>query len=389
VSARARAVAGGCAVGTSIGWPLTNVGAVAEELAAEYGVALATVGLFTTALFVVHVLMQIPAGRLVDRLGARRVAFLALAIGVAANGLALLAPEPGLAIAMRALAGFGTAFGFVAGIDYVRTQSGSPFAQGLFGGISLGAGGLALLVLPAIEDGLGWRAPFLTAAVIAGLAAAVLAFGPADPPRPARFSRLQAGGTSVLRDTRIYRICVVYMASFGLTVVLSNWVVTLLTRAGDYSDAAAGAVGSLILTGGIVSRPLGGHLARVYPGRTRIFVAGSFAASLVGTAGLATAGPPALTGPAALLLGLAAGIPFAASFGTATRIRPDAPAVAAAMVNMSANIVIVACTPLLGLAFSLPGDGRIGFAAVAGLWLAAIAVTPSAHELDHATRPGG
>jgi hypothetical protein len=57
------------------------------------------------------------------------------------------------------------------------------------------------------------------------------------------------------------------------------------------------------------------------------------------------------------------------------------------MVNMSANLVVVFCTPLLGLAFSLPGDGRIGFAAACGLWLAAIAVTPGARELDGAPRP--
>jgi nitrate/nitrite transporter NarK len=361
---------------------LTNIGAVADELAHDYGVALATVGLFTTALVAVHVAMQIPAGKLIERIGPRRVVFLSLVVTGTTNLVAMIAPEPGLAIAMRALAGFGTAFGFVGGIDYVRSQGGSPFAQGLFGGISLGAGGLALVVLPPLEDALGWRAPFASAAVIAGLASFALAASPADVPRPSRATWSEAAAQSIFRDTRIYRICVVYMASFGLTVVLSNWIVTLLTRAGDYSHAAAGAVGSLILVGGIVSRPLGGHLARLHPERTRAIVASAFAVSLLGTVGIATAGPPALTAVASLVLGLAAGIPFASSFGTATRIRPDAPAVAAAMVNMSANLVIVACTPLLGLAFSLPGDGRIGFAAVAGLWLVAILITPTAKELD-------
>ena len=56
------------------------------------------------------------------------------------------------------------------------------------------------------------------------------------------------------------------------------------------------------------------------------------------------------------------------------------------MVNMSGNLVIVFCTPLLGLAFSLPGDGRIGFAAAAAIWLATLALLPLVRELDTAPR---
>jgi MFS family permease len=377
-----RATIGGCALGTSIGWPLTNVGAVADAIRHDYGVPLATVGLFTTALFVVHTAMQIPAGKAVDALGARRVATASLAINLATNALALLAPNPALAIAMRALSGFGTAFGFVAGIDYVRSQGGSAFTQGLFGGISLGAGGVALAVVPQAEHWLGWRAPFLTQVILTAAAALVLLVGPPDSAgvRPTR--QPGAGDPGIFADRRIYRICVVYMASFGLSVVLSNWVVSLLTRAAGYSDGVAGAIGSLILVGGVVSRPLGGYLTRARPDRTRAVLAVAFVVSLAGTAILATAGSPALSVLGALLFGLAAGIPFAPSFAAATRIRPDAPAVAAAMVNMSANAVIVACTPLLGLSFSLPGDGRIGFAASTVFWLFALVVLPRARELD-------
>ncbi len=40
--------------------------------------------------------------------------------------------------------------------------------------------------------------------------------------------------------------------------------------------------------------------------------------------------------------------------------------------------VIIAATPLLGLTFSLPGSGRIGFAVAAGVCLVALAVVPGA-----------
>ena len=54
----------------SAGWSLANVGAVAERTSAAYGVGLAVVGLFTTALVLTHAAMQIPAGKLCDRFGA-------------------------------------------------------------------------------------------------------------------------------------------------------------------------------------------------------------------------------------------------------------------------------------------------------------------------------
>ena len=79
---------------------------------------------------------------------------------------------------------------------------------------------------------------------------------------------------------------------------------------------------------------------------------------------------------AAIVAGTAAGLPFAAVFTAAQRLRPDAPGSAVGLVNGVAILVILAGTPLLGLTFSLPGDGRIGFAVLAGLWAAALAVVP-------------
>ena len=71
-----------------------------------------------------------------------------------------------------------------------------------------------------------------------------------------------------------------------------------------------------------------------------------------------------------VIAGLAAGIPFASAFAGAARMRPDAPGAAVGLVNMIAAVTILVGTPLLGLSFSLPGDGRVGFAVVAVLWAA-------------------
>jgi hypothetical protein len=57
------------------------------------------------------------------------------------------------------------------------------------------------------------------------------------------------------------------------------------------------------------------------------------------------------------------------------------------LVNMAGNLVIVAGTPLLGISFGLPGDGRVGFAAVAALWAAALLALPRASELGTPRAP--
>jgi hypothetical protein len=95
------------------------------------------------------------------------------------------------------------------------------------------------------------------------------------------------------------------------------------------------------------------------------------AVSLVGTAAgsllLAVGGPLALSAVGAFVLGLMAGLPFAVIFAAAQRARPDAPAAAIALVNACAVLTILVGTPLAGLAFDLPGDGRVAFAVIAGL----------------------
>ena len=74
----------------------------------------------------------------------------------------------------------------------------------------------------------------------------------------------------------------------------------------------------------------------------------------------------------AVVMGLAAGVPFAILFAAAQRVRPDAPGAAVALVNACGVATILVGTPLAGLAFDLPGDGAVAFAAIACLAAAAL-----------------
>jgi NNP family nitrate/nitrite transporter-like MFS transporter len=374
------AVAGGCAAGLASGWNVGNIGAVATQLSTSYGVGLATVGLFTTALFVTHLLFQVPAGRASDRHGERRVALVGLAIIVCFNALALIGPYPALAVVARTLVGVGTGLAFVSGSAYVRVQGGSPFAQGLFGGVALGGGGLALAIVPSVEDAIGWRAPWVTAIVVGAAGLVILAAAPKDVARK-RTARPETTPAGVMRERRLYRLAVLYAASLGLSIVVGNWVVTLLHRNGGLSKSTAGLVGALTLVLGVATRPLGGWILHERPRWVRAAVAGSLVAGALGTVALTVSKPIGLAVVGAALIGLAAGIPFAPSFTGAALMRPDAPAAAVGFVNGAAAFVTLVGTPLIGLTFSLPGDGRLGFAILAAGWLVALLALPSKTQL--------
>ena len=355
-----RALIAGSALAFTAGFNLVNVGAVADTAARQYNVGLGVIGLFTTALFVSHAGMQVPMGRLCDRFGARLVGLLGLVDVAVASTIALGWRQAWFAIALRLVVGFGTAAAFVGGSDYVRSMSGSPVAIGFFGAVSMAGGGLGVAVLPLFAN---WRTPFVSAALVAAVGVVLVLIAPGEAPRPPRVRE------RTVVDRRLLPLGVMHAASFGLSVVLGNWVVTLLHRAGGVSEHAAGFAGALVLFLGLLSRPLGGRLI----GRIGILRA-SFLASAAGTAALAVASPFPLAVAGAIVVGLAAGLPFAPAFAGAARVRPDAPGAAIGFVNLIAAVTILVGTPLLGLTFSLPGDGRIGFAIVAAL----VALTPLA-----------
>ncbi|HEY2543794.1 MAG TPA: MFS transporter [Gaiellaceae bacterium] len=363
-----RAAIGGVGVGIAVGWNIAAIGAVATRMSHAYGVGLATIGLLTTTQFLVHMAMQIPGGRTADRFGARRTAFAGLAAIAIGNAVALPSATLALAFAGRAVVGFGTGLAFVSGSDYIRARGGSPFLQGLYGGGSVLAPGLALAIVPSIG---GFRAPYETALVVVALAVAALALAPAAP-RAVRHAGERID-TGFFRDRRLYSLAAIHAMSFGFSVIVGNWVVTLLEHHG-HSKSASAAAGSLTLLLGFFTRAAGGSLLR----RTDAprWVAASLVIGGAGAVVLALPLPIAAAFVVCAIIGLAAGVPFAMAFTGAAAARPDSPGAAVGFVNGWAALAIVAGTPLVGLTFSLPGDGRIGFVVLGCLAAVTALATP-------------
>jgi len=366
-----RATAGGLAVGGAAGWNLAALGPVATRESHAYGVGLTTIGLFVTVQFLLHMAMQIPGGRAADRWGARRSTALGLFVLVVGNAVALPAPTPALGFLGRAIVGIGTGLAFIGGSDYVRAHGGSPTLQGAYGGASVLGPGVALAVIPGLAQWTGFRAPYYSTIAVVLLCGTVLALAP-DAPRTVRHADERLDW-SFLRDTRLYRLAAIHAFSFGFSVIVGNWIVTLLERHGQSKEAAA-AVGSLTLLLGFFTRIAGGAMLRRAHARQLV------AASLLlgGASAVVLALPLPLAGyvAAATVLGLAAGVPFARAFTGAAAARPDAPGAAVGFVNAWAALTIVAGTPLVGLTFSLPGNGRIGFVAVGVLAALTSLATP-------------
>ena len=361
----ARRLSAALSLGLAVGWSIGDVGAVADTLSHAYGVRLGLIGLLTTSLFLVQTVTQIPAGRAIDRLGARTVGIAAVSLIALGNLVALGAKSFWLALAARALMGLGTGSGFISGTDFAR---GDALRQGVYGGSSVGGAGLAIAIVPQLA---GWRAPYWTSLLVCAVVLCVV-FAAPRPELVRHPVRL-----AVVGDRRLYPLAVLHACSFGLSIVAGAWITSLLTRHGMGHRSAA-IVGALVLLLGGITRPLGGALGR----RALAAAWASLAAGALGCALLAAPVPAAVLAVGAVIAGLAAGLPFAPAIGTAQRLRADAPAAAVGVVNGFANLVILVATPLIGLTFSLPGDGRIGFAVLAALWASGLLALRLGREED-------
>lgn len=368
------ALAGALVLGIAIGWNFTGVGAVATELADDYRVSLATVGLLSTVVILATIVLQLPAGRASDRVGPRRVALAGTAVLVLANVVALPEPAAWQAFVARIFVGVGMSFCYITGVEYLRRAGATPLWQGIFGGVTGVGSGLALAIVPQLDRWLEWRAPFASGAAIALVAVLMLAAAPADPPRAAHVERRLS--LHLLTDRRLVRLSALLIGANSLCSVVGVWVVALLVEAGGYSTAVAGAAGSLVLLGWIVTRPLSGWLMHNRPELTRPAIAVSVVLGAGGTLALAAAGPVPLAVAGSALVGLAAGIPWTYAFVAASDLRPDAPTTAIALVNAVGLVAMAVGIQLVGLSFELPGDGRVGFVAIAALWAASIFFLP-------------
>jgi MFS family permease len=366
-----------CLVGGSAGWAMTAAGAGVASLTAAYDVDLVMVGLMTTALALTYALLQLPAGSFVDRVGPDRACVLGLSLVVLVHVAASTVPETWLALVCRAVAGAGYAVCFVSGAELARAAGTGLTGIGLFGGVALASSGVAVVVVPLAEPGLGWRSAWVTSGTVALLALVAVSRLrlPARPAKAPLTRRTTETRRPLWRDGELHRLAGVHTLTLGAGVVLSNWATVVLVESWGFSRPGAAITGSLVLGMAVVSRPLGGELSRRRPGVMGWLSALSLALCAAATVALSVPSVPVVAVLSVLTLGIFSGLPFAAVLAAGQTLRPDRPAAAVGLMNGLASSLILVGTPLLGAAID-HGSTTRALQVVAVLWLLPLLALP-------------
>ncbi|UJR85019.1 MFS transporter [Sandaracinus amylolyticus] len=202
-------------------------------------VRLETISWVLNAYTVVFGALLVPAGRLADQLGRRRVYVVGLGVFVAASVACALAPSAGFLVAARALQGAGAAALLPASLALVLAAS-EVRERALVAGLWGAVGALAAAIGPSLGallvDSLGWRSVFAINLPI-GVVAAVLSMrllsesrdaSATDLPRAAPTFLLIAGATAIglaVLDARAFEPATSLAAGLVGVLALAGFVV--------------------------------------------------------------------------------------------------------------------------------------------------------------------
>jgi MFS family permease len=359
---------------------LASTGVTAAQ---RFGVSAATLSLLAVLSLAVYAALQIPAGVLVDRFGARRLIAGGAVLVAVGQAVLALAPSFPVAVCGRILAGAGDAVTFVSILRLVPTWF-APRRVPLVNQLSgiLGQLGQAVSAVPlaalVVTD--GWTAAYLSAAGVTGLVAAtaalVLRDGPeagpapatADPARgtsagAARASRREntAGLGEVVRapGTRLAFWCH-FASPFSGNVFGLLWGFPFLVAAERVPGEVARFFVSGVVVVNVLIGPLFGLASGRFPHRRLALITGSVVAQLLMWT-VVLAWPGAVPWPVLVVLVVVLG-----SGGSASLVAFDVAraAVAPAQVGRASGVVNVGgftssllVVALVGVLLDLQGAG--------------------------------
>lgn len=217
------------------------------EIAAEFGLGAAELGLLTSVYFLAFALLQIPLGVLLDRYGPRRVDAGLFVIASTGALVYALAPSYFGLVAGRALIGAGVAVALMASfqafvlwypMERIATMNSRAFAVGILGGITV------TVPLEAALRFADWRSVILGSAALALAAGAAIFFVVPEHERErARASRgaALAGIGALIADPALRRVAVMAATTQSAVVALTTlWIATWLRDVAGYDRAGVG-----------------------------------------------------------------------------------------------------------------------------------------------------
>lgn len=278
-----------------MGFMFLNVSAVAEQFRLLFDLNYASLGVFLSAPFWAHTLVQVPAGLIVYRLGTLRALVLSCVLCAAACFIPLLAPHSlWLAVFMRLIIGLATGLLFLAIVAAVKVLCPPAYmsrSQGLQGAAFSMGTMVPFVVLPGFGPW-GWSAAYVLGGLLSVLLLILLLFTPLAPLRQesaaatrSSFSELLAVVRHVAHNRRLWFIGCCHGFSFGTITALGNWLAVMLAdcasantiasaKASAKASAGAGGGGtveawalptSTVLLAGTLARVAGGELGNAMP----------------------------------------------------------------------------------------------------------------------------
>ena len=373
-----RALIAACAAGFAFSANYTNHAPMVASLRNEFGFNQASAGLLTTGIFLTHAMMQIPGGRLSDRMGPSRVMIAALAWVTVANFAIAFSGAYWQLLLWKTFAGVGTGACFAAGARYVVGAfqgRDMHLAQGLYGASVVLGSGFVLFAVPQLLGAFGWRGAFLGCAF---LAAGVWAWWMLAAPLPEQVTPPAGSLVEMVGHRELWLLGWMQMASFGLMIVVGTWITTLLKADFQMPLKTAGLLGSMVLLLGILSRTLGGWLAHFM--RIKSLIGISLFVNALACAALGWGHHLVLTLIAIVALGIGCGVPYAGIFNRAAALFPGRAGAAMGFVNMVGIVMILCGAPLVGYLADLSGQFRTSFCLVGAFALLAVAASKAIPE---------
>jgi predicted MFS family arabinose efflux permease len=307
-AARATAALIALRIGYAYNW--FDISPALRPIGATYGVGPADWGVLVAAFLVGAGLLQVPAGLLARRYGARSVSLAGVGLLAVSAAACAAAPSFLILVALRLVAGVGAALFFSPAIGLVASlyppgRRGVPvgiFSSAFSAGSALGIVGSALLI-PLI----GWQLSLVVGGAVLGGAALVSivlvppTVGAAPKAPTVRGPRLPVS----LRYRGVWAVGIAFIGLEGATFATGQFVVPWGETVEGWTIALAGVVGMMFVLPSILGGPIGGRAAERHRNHRTQFVV----AMLVG------AGVLALLPWAGLAVALAVGVVFAFSYG--------------------------------------------------------------------------
>lgn len=256
----------------------TTLGVAGLQAADRFDIGAAALAGFTVLQIGVYALMQVPTGLLVDRFGSRRTLTAAAAMMGAGQLLFAVAGSYPLALVARGVLGVGDALTFVSVLRLVAahypprryaTITMLTAALGMVGNL------VATLPLTFLLDHAGWTTAFAVVGGLTAVYAVVVALRVRDTPDGELPVRAEMAGPRqvVAQVRRAWAVpgtrlgfWVHFVTMFAPGALGLLWGFPYLVQALGMSEAAAGAVLSLMVVVGTVANPVIGEVLARRPG---------------------------------------------------------------------------------------------------------------------------